>query len=119
MRPGDRVAIGERSTEGPAFLLVTTADGGCGWVRGRVLERDGSHRRVIAADATAVLEPARGERVTVLDRRGEGGWGLGVVPRRRPGAGGGFPVHLLADGDGPDATRSAPDDPTLVGSNGN
>jgi uncharacterized protein YgiM (DUF1202 family) len=73
-RPHDRVTVLERSAEWPAFVLVRTSKGECGWVPERYLggERPRTHLR--RAYDTTSLEPAVGETLTVLEADVESGW---------------------------------------------
>ena len=85
---GERVQVGERDDEWPAFVFVT-ADAGSGWVPARYVE-DGS---VVVAYDTTELRAAAGEVVEVVvddpesewawcrDARGDEGW----IPHRALG----------------------------------
>jgi|SRR5271170_5891 len=74
VRRGDPVTVGERSDEWPAFVLVTTPTGGCGWVPERHLGRDRPRTRVARDFDTRSLDPAVGETLTVLERDAKSGW---------------------------------------------
>ncbi|MGP8071983.1 MAG: SH3 domain-containing protein [Thermoplasmata archaeon] len=74
VRRGEPVTVGERSDEWPAFVLVTTPTGGCGWVPERRLGRERPRTRVRREYDTTSLEPAVGETLFVLAADPESGW---------------------------------------------
>ncbi len=70
---GERVAVGERDTEWPAFVFVTAAQGS-GWVPERNLARDGVAAVVIEAYDTTELPVPVGGQVEVLREDQLSGW---------------------------------------------
>jgi hypothetical protein len=86
---GDRVNVGERDSEWPAFVFVT-AQNGSGWVPERHLDRQGSSAVVIEGYDTTELPTEEGEKLEVLHEDLTSGWlwcrarngGEGWVPER-------------------------------------
>jgi hypothetical protein len=70
---GDRVEVGERDTEWPEFVFVTT-DAGSGWVPARYLSSDSGKAVVEVAYDTTELEVSPGDALTVLRRDDRSGW---------------------------------------------
>jgi hypothetical protein len=70
---GDRVEVGERDSEWPAFVFVT-AEEGSGWVPDRHLDRQGESAVVTKGYDTTELPTEEGEELEVL--RGDliSGW---------------------------------------------
>lgn len=73
MGVGDRVKVGERDTEWPAFVFVT-ADQGSGWIPERHLDRHGSSAVVTAEYDTTELPTKEGEELEVLHEDLASGW---------------------------------------------
>jgi len=84
-RRGEPVTVGERSDEWPAFVLVVTRTGACGWVPERTLGPERPRTRVRREYDTTTLEPALGEILTVLETDRESGWVRCVDADRRVG----------------------------------
>jgi hypothetical protein len=70
---GDRVSVGPRSPEWPAFVMVTGAVGE-GWVPSRNLSAEEGVVTVEADYDTTELPVALGQIVEVLTRDDESGW---------------------------------------------
>lgn len=73
VQPGERVGIGDRDTEWPAFVFVTSAIG-CGWVPARHIDIDGASGIVRTGYDTAELAGREGEVVEVVADDVESGW---------------------------------------------
>lgn len=73
VRPGERVTVGERDTEWPAFVFVTAANG-CGWVPARHLDIDGTTAFVRTGYDTTELAARTGDVVQILADDVESGW---------------------------------------------
>lgn len=65
--------VGDRDTEWPEFVFVTTSQGS-GWVPARHLSSDQGAAAAEVAYDTAELAVAAGEEVTVVDRDDVSGW---------------------------------------------
>ena len=70
---GEPVVVGERDTEWPEFVFVTTG-AGSGWVPARHLSADSGAAVVEEPYDTTELEVAAGEEVTVVARDDDSGW---------------------------------------------
>ena len=70
---GDRVKVGERDSEWPAFVFVT-AQNGSGWVPERHLEREGAAAVVKQRYDTTELPTEEGEQLEVLCEDLRSGW---------------------------------------------
>lgn len=75
IRPGDRLRTGERDTEWPAFVFVSTEQGG-GWVPERLLETSGPSVTPLVEYCTKELAVEPGEPLTVVDADLGSGWVL-------------------------------------------
>jgi hypothetical protein len=95
---GERVEVGARDDEWPAFVFVRTRRGS-GWVPERHLQRDGAAAVVTEAYDTAELATTQGERLEVLREDRPSGW---VWCRAEDGREGWVPERTLAP---------VPDDP--------
>jgi hypothetical protein len=73
VHPGDVVRIGDRDTEWPAFVFVTTSQG-TGWVPLRHIDIEGSVGTVRVGYDTTELPASAGERVDVVRDDPESGW---------------------------------------------
>lgn len=71
--PGEVVQIGERDTEWPAFVFITSARGS-GWVPARLIDAEGATGTVRAPYDTTELPASRGEQVDVIRDDVESGW---------------------------------------------
>ena len=91
LEPGDGVTVGERDTQWPAFVFVTSASGE-GWVPARHLSAEVGTASVINAYNTTELTLAAGDEVSVLERDDASGWWW---CRRTDGAEGWVPVSAL------------------------
>ncbi|MBT1683991.1 hypothetical protein KK095_13030 [Curtobacterium flaccumfaciens pv. flaccumfaciens] len=92
IRPGDLVQVGDRDTEWPAFVFVTTSQG-AGWVPARHIDIDGSVGIVRAGYDTTELPAVSGESVDVLEEDSESGW---CWCRNADGREGWIPHRVLA-----------------------
>jgi uncharacterized protein YgiM (DUF1202 family) len=70
---GERVNVGERDTQWPAFALVTSA-GGEGWVPVRYLSAGAGEAVVVTAYDTTELATEAGDALEVLEEDAIGGW---------------------------------------------
>ena len=70
---GDRVSVGRRSPDWPAFVFVTCA-GGEGWVPSRHLSAEEGVATVVADYDTTELPVESGQSVEVLTRDDVSGW---------------------------------------------
>jgi hypothetical protein len=89
---GERVQVGERDDEWPAFVLVTT-DRGSGWVPERHLDRDGSAAVVNEAYDTTELPTHTGEELEALFEDRLSGW---IWCRAKDGRKGWVPEKTLS-----------------------
>ncbi|GAB3151409.1 SH3 domain-containing protein [Microbacterium neimengense] len=71
--PGERVTVGERDTEWPAFVFVTTTNGS-GWVPARHIDIDGAAGIVRTGYDTTELAARAGDVVEILADDIESGW---------------------------------------------
>lgn len=94
LTPGTEVTVGERSTEWPAFVLVTTPSGAVGWVPERVVERVGDKWVAKEEYDTTTLDPAPGETLTGLEEDRDAGW---ILCERTPSDAGWFPKSYLEE----------------------
>jgi len=70
---GEPVIVGDRDTDWPEFVFVTTS-GGSGWVPARHLSSDHGAALVEVAYDTTELAVAAGEGVEVVERDDASGW---------------------------------------------
>jgi hypothetical protein len=70
---GDRVTVGERDREWPAFVFVTSRNGS-GWVPERHLDRRGTSGVVTEEYDTTELPTREGEQLEVLREDVASGW---------------------------------------------
>ena len=89
---GERVEVGERDDEWPAFVFVT-ARRGSGWVPERHLDRDGAAAVVTEAYDTTELAIAQGELLEVIREDRPSGW---VWCRAQDGREGWVPERTLS-----------------------
>ncbi len=73
MEIGDRVTVGERDGEWPAFVFVT-AQQGSGWVPERHLDRQGAKAVIKQRYDTTELPTEAGEKLAVLCEDLSSGW---------------------------------------------
>lgn len=71
--PGQQVQAGERDTDWPAFVFVTTDDG-AGWVPGRHLDTSSDPAVVLTAYDTTELPTTAGEELTLITRDDPSDW---------------------------------------------
>ena len=71
--PGQRVRAGQRDTEWPAFVFVTTNDG-AGWVPARHLDTSADPAVVVTSYDTTELATTAGEELTLIKRDDPSGW---------------------------------------------
>ena len=88
---GERVMVGERDTEWPAFVFVTSPQGE-GWVPARHLAGDSGNVTVLTAYDTTELPVDVGDEVDVLERDDLSGWWW---CRNEAGEAGWVPVSVL------------------------
>ncbi len=89
--PGDRVRVGERDEEWPAFVFVTT-QAGAGWVPARHIEVEGDFGTVRVSYDTTELAAAKGQIVEMIRDDPESGW---VWCQDAQGAQGWLPHRVL------------------------
>src|SRR6185437_9758505 len=65
--PGQQVQAGQRDTDWPAFLFITTDDG-AGWVPDRHLDTSSDPAVVITAYDTTELATTAGEELAIITR---------------------------------------------------
>ena len=92
--PGDEVTVGERDTEWPAFVFITTP-GGTGWVPARHLSRPSGRAVVITAYDTTELPTQVGDVLEILTEDLVSGW---LWCRSGTGREGWVPVRTLEAG---------------------
>ncbi|MFE5309203.1 SH3 domain-containing protein [Isoptericola sp. NPDC056605] len=90
--PGTVVRVGDRDDTWPAFVFVTTDDGGSGWVPARHLDDARPVAVVRTAYDTQELAVTAGERVEVTADDAESGWSWCVA---RDGRAGWVPHRVL------------------------
>ena len=73
LEPGEVVQVGERDTEWPAFVFLTSSQGS-GWVPARHIDIDGSVGTVRVGYDTTELPASSGENVTVVRDDPASGW---------------------------------------------
>jgi hypothetical protein len=93
VRIGDRVEVGERDDEWPAFDFVS-AEQGSGWVPERHLDRQGSTAVVTQDYDTTELPTEEGEELQVLLEDAASGW---LWCRAQDGREGWVPQRTLSE----------------------
>jgi hypothetical protein len=73
VHPGQRAEVGERDTEWPAFVFVTT-DQGAGWVPERHLDTSSDPAVVVTGYDTTELATTAAEKLTLVERDEPSGW---------------------------------------------
>lgn len=73
MHPGDRVEVGERDTQWPEFVFVTTSQGG-GWVPARYLSGTAGAAVVTTGYDTTELATRAGDVLEVINEDTLSGW---------------------------------------------
>jgi SH3 domain len=71
--PGQQVQAGQRDTDWPAFVFITTDDG-AGWVPERHPDTSADPAVVVTAYDTTELATTAGEELTVITRDDSSGW---------------------------------------------
>ncbi len=71
--PGQQVQAGQRDTDWPAFVFITTDDG-AGWVPERHLDTSSAPAVVITAYDTTELATTGGEELTLIEQDDPSGW---------------------------------------------
>lgn len=71
--PGQRVQVGQRDTDWPAYVFVTTDDG-AGWVPERYIDISVDPAVVISDYNTTELPTTAGEELTLVKRDDPSGW---------------------------------------------
>ena len=71
--PGQQVQAGQRDTDWPAFIFITTDDG-AGWVPGRHLDTSSDPAVVTTAYDTTELATTAGEELALIQRDDPSGW---------------------------------------------
>jgi hypothetical protein len=89
---GERVEVGKRDEEWPAFVFVTGARGS-GWVPERHLDRDGATAVVAESYDTTELPTHEGEELELIREDRMSGW---VWCRAKSGREGWVPEKTLA-----------------------
>lgn len=92
LEPGEVVQVGERDTEWPAFVFVTTSHG-TGWVPVHHLDVSGTVGTVRVGYDTTELPASAGESVTLVRDDLESGWSW---CRNAAGREGWIPHRVLA-----------------------
>ena len=93
---GEQVVAGERDTEWPAFVFVTT-ESGAGWVPSRHLSGDSGPVQVVRDYDTTELAAEPGDALTVLTRDDEGSW---LWCRDQHGRQGWIPLRAVSESGG-------------------
>lgn len=88
---GDRVKVGERDSEWPAFVFVTSLQGS-GWIPERQLDRQGATAVVTEGYDTTELPIEAGEELEVVHEDSASGW---LWCRARNGREGWVPQRTL------------------------
>ena len=83
--PGDEVRVGDRDDTWPAFVFVTTVDGGSGWVPARHLGDTRPVAEVRTAYDTQELAVTEGDAVEVTADDPGAGWSWCVARDGRAG----------------------------------
>ena len=92
IEPGEQVEVGERDTEWPEFVFVTTRCGS-GWVPARCLSRATGTATAVTRYDTTELRISTGELLDVLERDAASGW---TWCRNASGAEGWVPDRTIA-----------------------
>jgi hypothetical protein len=71
--PGQRVQAGQRDTEWPAFVFVTTPDG-AGWVPERYVDASSEPAVVLTGYDTTELATTAGEELMLVEADDPSGW---------------------------------------------
>jgi hypothetical protein len=71
--PGQQVQAGQRDTDWPAFVFITTDDG-AGWVPERHLDTSSDPAVVITGYDTTELATTAGEELTLINQDDPSGW---------------------------------------------
>jgi hypothetical protein len=71
--PGQQVRAGQRDTDWPAFVFITTGDG-VGWVPERHLDTSSDPAVVITGYDTTELATTAGEELGLIHQDGLSGW---------------------------------------------
>jgi hypothetical protein len=87
--PGQQVQVGQRDTEWPAFVFITTGTG-AGWVPKRYLDTSSDPAEALTGYDTTELATTAGEELILIERDDPSGWarvrnaagGEGWVPLR-------------------------------------
>ena len=70
---GQQVQVGQRDTEWPAFVFITTGNG-AGWVPERYLDTSSDPPQAITSYDTTELATTAGEELTLIEQDGPSGW---------------------------------------------
>jgi len=71
--PGQQVQVGQRDTEWPAFVFITTGNG-AGWVPERYLDTSSDPAEAITSYDTTELATTAGEELILIERDDPSGW---------------------------------------------
>jgi hypothetical protein len=71
--PGQQVRVGQRDTEWPAFVFITTGTG-AGWVPERYLDTSSDPAVALTSYDTTELATTAGEELILIERDGPSGW---------------------------------------------
>ena len=71
--PGQHVRVGQRDTEWPAFVFITTGSG-AGWVPERYLDTSSDPAKALTSYDTTELATTAGEELILIERDDPSGW---------------------------------------------
>ena len=71
--PGQQVQVGDRDTDWPAFVFITTDDG-AGWVPERYLDTSSDPAVIVTGYDTTELATSPGEELTLISTDDLSGW---------------------------------------------
>ena len=71
--PGQHVRVGQRDTEWPAFVFITTGNG-AGWVPERYLDTSSDPAKALTSYDTTELATTAGEELILIERDDPSGW---------------------------------------------
>jgi hypothetical protein len=91
--PGDQVMVGDRDSEWPGFVFVTS-DEGSGWVPGRYLSAGAGPADVVVPYNTRELPTLIGQVLEVVEEDIESGW---IWCRSSSGAEGWVPIDTVIE----------------------
>ena len=89
--PGQHVRVGQRDTEWPAFVFITTGNG-AGWVPERYLDTSSDPAEVLTGYDTTELATTAGEELILIERDDPSGW---ATVRNAAGSEGWVPLRTI------------------------